>query len=299
MLFSEEINTFLAVVRSGSLLQAAEIVCATQSTVSYRIQSLERRIGHPLLLRSRGSRGVSLTVDGERFLDIAERWKMLEIEAEQLKANKERHLAVGAVDSVAIHVLPPFVAALCDEVPPIRLHMESGRYYQLFNRVASGHLDVAFTLSPAEHVDLTSTKIRDYPMLVAHAGASGRTLAEALDMTDLDPLREIYLPWSSRLDMWRTRRGLSRHTTWVDKSHMLAPVLRNGAWAIIPSFLAEALKADTGCTIHRIALDPPDPLSLFTITRKHSADAEDRQQKLIESALTTLKAETRERKNKR
>jgi DNA-binding transcriptional LysR family regulator len=71
MLFSEEINTFLAVVRSGSLLQAAEIVSTTQSTVSYRIQSLERRIGHLLLLRSRGARGISLTAEGERFLDIA------------------------------------------------------------------------------------------------------------------------------------------------------------------------------------------------------------------------------------
>ena len=40
MLFSEEINTFLAVVRSGSLLQAAEIVSPTQSTVPYRNQSL-------------------------------------------------------------------------------------------------------------------------------------------------------------------------------------------------------------------------------------------------------------------
>ncbi|NUX99138.1 LysR family transcriptional regulator [Paraburkholderia youngii] len=289
MLFREEINTFLAVVRSGSLLQAAEIVSTTQSTVSYRIQSLERRIGHPLLLRSRGTRGITLTSEGERFLDIAERWKMLEIEAEQLQADQVRHLAVGSVDAVAINVLPPFVAALCDETPPVRLHMESSRYFQLANRVASGHLDVAFTLSPSEHIDLISRKVRDYAMLVVYAGSGKTSLPEALDITDLEPSREIYLPWSPQFDMWRSRRGLSRHVNWVEKAHMLAPMLRNAAWALVPSFLTTPLAKETGCTIHRIALSPPDPLSLFMILRKQSSDATGRQQQLIEMALAALK----------
>lgn len=289
MLFSEEINTFLAVVRSGSLLQAAEIVSTTQSTVSYRIQSLERRIGHPLLLRSRGARGISLTSEGERFLDIAERWKMLEIEAQQLQANQERHLAVGSVDAVAINVLPPFVSALCDATPPVRLHMESALYFQLSNRVASGHLDVAFTLSPSEHVDLVSRKIRDYPMLVVCAPSGNTPLPEALDMTDLEPSREVYLPWSAQFDLWRSRRGLSRYVNWVEKAHMLAPMLRNGAWAIVPSFLTMPLAKETGCTIHRIALSPPEPLSLYMILRKQSSDATARQQQLIQMALADLK----------
>ncbi|SPA02365.1 Transcriptional regulator, LysR family [Cupriavidus taiwanensis] len=291
MLFSDEITTFLAVVRSGSLLQAAEIVSTTQSTVSYRIQSLERRIGHPLLLRSRGTRNVSLTLAGERFLDIAERWRMLELEAEQLQANQERHLAVGSVDAVAINVLPPFVAALCDEQPPVRLHMESAVYFQLANRVASGHLDIAFTLSPAEHVDLVSTRIRDYPMLVACASSGTAPPPEALEIKDLEPSREIYLPWSAQFDLWRNRRGLSRHVNWVEKAHMLAPMLRNGAWAIVPGFLTSPLAQQAGCTIHRVASDPPDPLSLYMIMRKQgSGDGSARQEQLIETALGALQA---------
>jgi DNA-binding transcriptional LysR family regulator len=288
MLFSDEINTFLAVVRSGSLLQAAEIVGATQSTVSYRIQSLERRIGHPLLLRSRGSRGVSLTTEGERFLDIAERWSMLEIEAEQLKASNERHLAIGAVDAVAIHILPPFLTALSDQQPPIRLHLESSRYFQLFNRVASGHLDVAFTLTSADHIDLASTPIREYPMVIAYSGT--KQLDDRVDLTDLDPSREIYLPWSSTFDLWRARRGLSRITTTVDKGHMLAPILRNGAWAIVASFLAPSLQKVTGCTVHRIALDAPAPLKLYKITRKDDNSVQERQQRLVDEALETLRS---------
>jgi DNA-binding transcriptional LysR family regulator len=288
MLFSDEINTFLAVVRSGSLLQAAEIVGATQSTVSYRIQSLERRIGHPLLLRSRGSRGISLTTEGERFLDIAERWSMLEIEAEQLKASNDRHLAIGAVDAVAIHVLPPFLTALADQRPPVRLHLESSRYFQLFSRVASGHLDIAFTLTPADHVDLVSMAIRDYAMVIAYAG--DKQLDEMVDLTDFDPSREIYLPWSSTFDLWRARRGLSRITTTVDKGHMLAPILRNGAWAMVANFLAPSLQEVTGCTVHHIALDAPAPLTLYKIARKDENSVQERQRRLVDAALETLRS---------
>jgi hypothetical protein len=70
---------------------------------------------------------------------------------------------------------------------------------------------------------------------------------------------------------------------------MLAPMLRNGAWAIVPAFLTMPLARETGCTIHRIALSPTDPLSLFMILRKQSSDATERQQQLIAMALAALK----------
>ncbi|HYS64611.1 MAG TPA: LysR family transcriptional regulator [Paraburkholderia sp.] len=291
MLFSEEINTFLAVVHSGSLLQAAEIVCTTQSTVSYRIQSLERRIGHALILRSRGSRRIALTTDGERFLDIAERWKMLEIEAEQLKATNDRYLAIGAVDAVAIHVLPSFLTALSQEQPAIRLHLESGRYWQLANRVASGHLSLAFALSPAEHADLMSVQLNTFPMLIAYVPGEGGALEPEADMTAFDPSREVYLPWSAELDIWRTRRGLSRLVNSVDKSHMLAPLLqRSGAWALIPAFMAEALRTQTGCSVHTLKYNPPPALPLFKISKRVEGAIGERDQASIETALIQLTA---------
>lgn len=213
---------------------------------------------------------------------------MLEIEAEQLKASNERHLAIGAVDAVTIHILPPFLTGLSDQQPPIRLHLESSRYFQLFNRVASGHLDVAFTLTSADHIDLASTPIREYPMVIAYSGT--KQLDDRVDLTDLNPSREIYLLWSSTFDLWRARRGLSRITTTVDKGHMLAPTLRNGAWAIVASFLAPSLQKVTGCTVHRIALDAPAPLKLYKITRKDDNSVQERQQRLVDEALETLRS---------
>ena len=45
------------------------------STVSHRISGLEQRLGHRLILRSRGGRGINLTSEGRTFKAIAERWE--------------------------------------------------------------------------------------------------------------------------------------------------------------------------------------------------------------------------------
>ncbi len=63
---TEFARTFLAVVAAGNFVGAAQRLHVTQSTVSTRIQTLERQLGTPLLRRGRG--GAELTPAGQRFL---------------------------------------------------------------------------------------------------------------------------------------------------------------------------------------------------------------------------------------
>ena len=58
-------RTFLAVVDSGSFVEAANRVNVTQSTVSARIRSLEELIGKSLFERSKA--GAALTPSGYQF----------------------------------------------------------------------------------------------------------------------------------------------------------------------------------------------------------------------------------------
>ncbi|MDH4440614.1 MAG: LysR substrate-binding domain-containing protein [Rhizobium sp.] len=59
------------VARRGSLSAAAEAIGLTQPAVSYQMRLLEQRFGVPLVKRLH--RGVSLTEEGRRLLQIAER----------------------------------------------------------------------------------------------------------------------------------------------------------------------------------------------------------------------------------
>src|SRR5690554_6922589 len=62
-------RTFLAIVRCGSFVAAAEQLCVTQTTVTARVKNLETQLNCPLFVRNRA--GASLTVHGEHFVHYA------------------------------------------------------------------------------------------------------------------------------------------------------------------------------------------------------------------------------------
>ncbi|MGE6473177.1 LysR family transcriptional regulator [Serratia proteamaculans] len=62
-------RTFLQIVRSGSLVAAAESLHLTQTAISARVQNLESQLNCKLLVRNRA--GARLTADGEAFIVYA------------------------------------------------------------------------------------------------------------------------------------------------------------------------------------------------------------------------------------
>jgi len=60
-----QIDTFIAIVDTGSLVKASRLLNVTQSTVTARLKTLEDEIGQPLLHRQKS--GVVLTAAGLKF----------------------------------------------------------------------------------------------------------------------------------------------------------------------------------------------------------------------------------------
>lgn len=71
------IETFLAIVETGSISNAAEKLFLSQSTVSNRLDILEEDLGMTLIKRYRGKRYITLTAKGEEFMFVARRWMSL------------------------------------------------------------------------------------------------------------------------------------------------------------------------------------------------------------------------------
>ncbi|KZL26074.1 LysR family transcriptional regulator [Pseudovibrio sp. Ad37] len=65
-----QLQTFVDVARLNSFTEAAEHLSIPRSTVTARVQALEERLGVQLLHRT--TRRVSLTLEGERFLQQCE-----------------------------------------------------------------------------------------------------------------------------------------------------------------------------------------------------------------------------------
>lgn len=68
----ETLRTFISVAETGSFSKAAERLCKTTATISYRIKLLEENTGVGLFFRT--TRSVSLTAAGSHLLSQAKDW---------------------------------------------------------------------------------------------------------------------------------------------------------------------------------------------------------------------------------
>jgi DNA-binding transcriptional LysR family regulator len=271
MLVPEEVETYLAVVRAGSFQGGAEVVNATQSTVSHRISGLEQRLGHRLILRSRGGRGINLTSEGRTFKAIAERWEALQWETRELKENGDLRLTFGASNAVASFLLPPLYERASALSNKFALNVETGRSLDLADRVSMGHLQMAFILFREERADLDALRIIRSPMMVALTDPTPAQATQAtLRLEDLDPQREVTMKWGADNSVWRRKYGLDHARIVSESAIMLPPLLRHtGAWSIVPEFMIDGLQKVTKC--HVFGLKPvPPPVNVFRIMRKEN-----------------------------
>lgn len=283
MLIPEEVETYLAVVRAGSLLRGSEIVHTTQSTVSYRIRSLERRVGRRLLIRARGSRGVTLTSDGRNFLELAERWEKLSGEAQLLQEEGDMRLSIGSVQVLTRYVLPPLYEYFVSHRKGLSLRLETGSGVDLAEKVATGHLHAAYTVFSYEHVDLRVTRLARFPMKIV-IKAPPKHMKDEIAVTSLDPASEVGMPWGADYQLWRQQAGLSSPRLTSDSVNTLAPLLHSpGIWSFVPEFMVKQLEETTGCTAIRPLPDPPFQ-SIYYTKRRRSQSSTTPEIKFLEHA---------------
>jgi len=284
MLASEELRTFLAVVRSGSLLKAAEVVHSSQSTVSYRIQQLEKQLGFQVLRRARGSRAVALTADGGKLLALAEKWEALNEDIDRLRYQDDIQVAIGFADVLAQYLFQDFFTALARKSPSVRFEIETGRSWDLAERVATGRLDSAFTVFEVESEALQTVKIAEYRLVTVASRELADVLQRGEESIALHPEREILLDWGPRYDAWRQENGLARALSKVDKAQYLLAIMKDSrTWSTVPEFML-GLMEDAGCRKITGQTTPPS-MGVYRIQRKTRLHGNSRQVELIDELL--------------
>jgi DNA-binding transcriptional LysR family regulator len=142
-------RTFLAVVETGSFVEAAERVFVTQSTVSMRIKALEERLGKPLFERSKA--GASLTAAGAQFHKHAQAmvrvWEQARLEV-ALPEGYHDALAVGSQYSLWDGFVLDWVARMRSRAPAIALRAMTGFSNLLMQRLVEGTLDIGVMYTP-------------------------------------------------------------------------------------------------------------------------------------------------------
>ncbi len=142
-------RTFLAVVDSGSFVEAAKRVYVTQSTVSMRIKALEEQLGKTLFSRSKA--GAALTPAGVQFqkhaLAMVRVWEQARLEV-SLPSGYQAALTVGGQYSLWDGFLLDWLARMRSKAPDIAVRTQVGFSLVLMQRLVDGTLDIGVMYTP-------------------------------------------------------------------------------------------------------------------------------------------------------
>lgn len=101
----EYLESFLAVVHTGSFRQAAKQLGISQPAVSQHIKKLEASLNTQLIIRDR--KGNQLTAAAQKLLPYAE--GLVLVTQRAVSALKSTKLIIGASSNIGIYFLPPYL----------------------------------------------------------------------------------------------------------------------------------------------------------------------------------------------
>ncbi|MFQ2093543.1 LysR family transcriptional regulator [Aeromonas taiwanensis] len=141
MLDPQLLQSFVAIVETGSFTRAGERVHLTQSTLSQQMRRLEEQLGCTLLDRS--GRRVVTTAQGETLLGLARQILGLLARASERVREASVPLRLGVPEDFAAGAMTPVLAAFARQHPEVRLEVQSGLSHGLWQAFEAGGLDLA------------------------------------------------------------------------------------------------------------------------------------------------------------
>ena len=155
------IKYFLAVAEEQNITKASEKICISQPPLSRALMDLEYELDCKLFLR--GKRRITLTEEGlalkrrgEQLLALAE---MTKSEITEIKNGISGTLYLGHVDSNGPSLAAKWISSFKKEYPNVTYNLWCGNVDDLTDRMKSGLIDLAITMTPMNTELLTGIKV--------------------------------------------------------------------------------------------------------------------------------------------
>ena len=267
-----EVDAFLAIVESGSLTRAAQKLYLTQSTLSSRLDCLEKELGAPLLIRKKGIRRVELTEAGKKMVPVAKKWKKLWQETKEIIWKEDRQtMFLSTIQSVQTYLMGPVYRDFLDRADNCDmciLALDSGDTYKL---IESGELEAGLIANPGYSRTVASIPLFQEPMcFVCGAGSS---YGGPVHPASLSVRNEIYLEWHPEFVLW--------HTYWfgdgrrcrveTDNMQLLEQLIEQDEyWSVLPKSAALSMEGRMDVRILPIEDGPEDRVVYLLL--KHKED---------------------------
>ncbi len=200
-----QLEYFVSVAESGSIVEAARRLHVTQPTVSGALSKMEEQFGTGLFIRHH-ARGVSLTASGRRLLPEARtllrHLEQFEHEARAASGEVVGRLDIGCFVTLAPRYMPELISRFTARHPRVEIGVQEGYQDDLVQGLAIGRFDLALLYDenlPAELEATILAEMEPYVLLPkAHRLARARQIAleslrdEPFILFDVSPSREFF-----------------------------------------------------------------------------------------------------------
>lgn len=271
-----DIETFLAIAETKSLSNAAEKLFLSQSTISYRLNSLEQELGNKLVLREKGKSTINLTVKGDEFVSIAQMWRALLQSTNEWKIQQPSYkLKIGSVDTINTCVFPELYKQILYDQLPLILDVGTHWTINIHRFVESYELDVGFVLWEIPSKNIVSKPLFIEPMvMISSPKVSFKNLVHP---KDLDSKKEIYFYCGPNFRHWHDSwwPNAEKENLKVDTVSLLKIFMEsNDYWSIVPLSVAKTLKKVLQIKISELVSPPPDRVCYQIVNKNQLPRAE-------------------------
>lgn len=263
----ELIETFLTVAKVNNISKAANLLFVSQATVSYRLKLLEKKVGIPLILRSKGAKQTLLTPNGRRFLPLAQSWLNTDTALENFNTHSQvLSLQVGSVNSVNNYLLKDFYTGLSRTPRIWKLTIATTHTPDIYEWVQRNKLDIGLCLEEKLAPNIHVKQIYSEPLLVVsrHPLQDGGLLSPGR----LECHKQIYINWGQSLRRWQHAHFPAEDFPLfsVDSIQMALNLLQEDNWFFAPVCICrEFYQQRLPCSIARLGTKPPN-YNLYMLT---------------------------------
>ena len=251
-----QIEVFYAIMTTGSLRRAAELLHVSQPAASKVLRYAEQSLGFALFERAGGR----LVPTREALImlphvnAIFEKLSDLKRLTNNLRYARDGHsISIGCVPSLGLGLVPRVVQRYRKDHPGMELTIDAMHGTEIVSRIMNHDLDLGIVFGDYTSEGMTALHLADIPLMMI----DGEDGEGPVSVTDINPERYIGLsendPTARMLDMLLEEAGVPAKTHVRVRTHFMAAELvrLGGGCAIVDAVTA----------LHHPGLSPPRPLS--------------------------------------
>lgn len=273
----EALESFVLLADNKNFTKTAEIQYVVQSTISNRINELEKLVGKELFIRD--NKNVTLTSAGKTFLSYAKRILILKKEG-IIKARStgffDDRLSIGTVDSIYKGILCPLIKDYFSKFPNIAVKLKFNHSDEILSLLSDEILDIGFIYNKPRLVKFEMVPFHNDEIILITSSKNKLHINREITSNELLELPLLYADLGKEFFEWLSEQfgdsPLLRLS--VDQISCVVDYVKEGyGYAFVPKSIVSKELSENELIEIKITDSIPPSKKVYMIINKNKKDS--------------------------